>query len=377
MNKEQLKQCYLLVAFGILLFAALMNFSEVLQALGNIGSMLVPIIAGLLLAFILNVPMNGIDKRLQRLSAKTGRRLSDKQSDTISLVGTLIAIVLALSLVLRILIPELIQSARTIPVLIRRQWPVFRAYLEQWNIDTQRITTWLNSSEFDALVQKVTANAGAYAGQVMDFAGNAVSGVATAGIAIVIALYILMSKATLGRHCRKLIDVYVKKSIADKIYYVCHLIHDTYAKFLSGQCVEACILGSLIFIAFSIFGLPYAGLTAVLTTVMAFIPYIGAFCACGIGAALTLLVEPSRAIVSIIVYLVVQFIENNFIYPHVVGNSVGLSPLWTLIAVLIGGKLFGIMGMILFIPLMSVIYTLVKNDANKRIVRKKGDMSLD
>ena len=151
------------------------------------------------------------------------------------------------------------------------------------------------------------------------------------------------------------------------------LLRDTYARFLSGQCVEAIILGLLILIAFTIFRLPYAGITAMLTSICAFIPYIGAFCACGIGALLTLLAEPSKVIVCIIVYLVVQFIENQFIYPNVVGSSVGLSPLWTLIAVFVGGKLFGLLGMILFIPLAAVLYILVREDANRRLELKARD----
>ena len=125
------------------------------------------------------------------------------------------------------------------------------------------------------------------------------------------------------------------------------------------------------FVAFCIFRLPYAGLVAMLTGVCAFVPYIGAFFSCGVGVLLTLIANPSQAILCFIVYQVVQFIENQFIYPHVVGNSVGLSPLWTLMAVMIGGKLFGLIGMIFFIPLVAVIYTLVREYTNKKLKEKK------
>ncbi len=160
------------------------------------------------------------------------------------------------------------------------------------------------------------------------------------------------------------------------IKHIAQLSRETYAKFLSGQCVEAIILGMLMFIFFSIFRLPYAPLVAVVTAVCAFIPYIGAFTACVISAFLTLLVTPSKVILCIIVYNAVQFVENHFIYPHVVGSSVGLSPLLTLVAALVGGKLLGLTGIIFFIPMTAVIRTLIFESVEKRIRKKDHDSSL-
>ena len=144
--------------------------------------------------------------------------------------------------------------------------------------------------------------------------------------------------------------------------------------FFSGQCIEAVILGLLIFIAFTVFRLPYANLIAVLTAILSFIPYIGAFASCFIGALLIVMVDPWKGLLSIVVYQVVQFIENQFIYPRVVGGSVGLAPLWTLSAALIGGNLFGAIGMIFAIPVTAVLYVLLKDDANRRLQRKKIDI---
>ena len=145
--------------------------------------------------------------------------------------------------------------------------------------------------------------------------------------------------------------------------------------FFSGQCIEAVILGLLIFIAFTVFRLPYANLIAVLTAILSFIPYIGAFASCFIGALLIVMVDPWKGLLSIVVYQVVQFIENQFIYPRVVGKSVGLSPLYTLVAAMIGGKLFGIIGIIFFIPLTAVIIELVKEDACRRIQAREPQRS--
>ena len=126
----------------------------------------------------------------------------------------------------------------------------------------------------------------------------------------------------------------------------------------------------LIFITFTIVRLPYASLIAVLAAVFSFIPYVGALAACLIGAALTLMVDPVKAIICIGVYLVVQFVESQFIYPHVVGNSVGLAPVWTLLAALIGGSLFGIIGMIFFIPVTAVVITLLTDYVNDRLKKR-------
>ena len=142
--------------------------------------------------------------------------------------------------------------------------------------------------------------------------------------------------------------------MGDKIWHVGSLIREVFGKFLGGQSIESCLLGFLMFVALSVFRIPYASLIAVLTAVCAFIPYIGAFLSCGIGVALILLVDPLQALLCLVVYQVVQFIENQFIYPHVVGSSVGLEPLWTIIAVLVGGAAFGVLGMIFFIPVMAV-----------------------
>ena len=128
------------------------------------------------------------------------------------------------------------------------------------------------------------------------------------------------------------------------------------------------------FVAFTVFRLPYANLIAVLTALLSFIPYIGAFAACFIGALLIVMVDPWKGLLSIVVYQVVQFIENQFIYPRVVGGSVGLAPLWTLSAALIGGNLCGVIGMIFAIPVTAVLYVLVKDDANRRLQRKKIDL---
>lgn len=372
MDKSMKEKC-LLIVFALALFAVFYNIQLVMGFLKQVGSITFPVVLGLVLAFVLNVPMNGFSKKIMKLADKLGRHPGQKLVNMVSLLLTIICIILVIFLAGWLLVPELINSVNSAYDMFREKWPELSALLQKYDIDTDYITTWLAGFNADTLIKNIVNGAGSVANHVVDVASTTVSGVVSAGVAIVVSIYVLLSKITLSRHCRKICYAYLKKRTADRIYHVAVLLKDTYARFLSGQCVEAIILGLLILTAFTIFRLPYAGITAMLTSICAFIPYIGAFCACGIGALLTLLAEPSKVIVCIIVYLVVQFIENQFIYPNVVGSSVGLSPLWTLIAVFVGGKLFGLLGMILFIPLAAVMYTLVKEDANRRLEIKTRD----
>lgn len=187
--------------------------------------------------------------------------------------------------------------------------------------------------------------------------------------------YVLIGWRELSSQSKRALYAYCKESVADRICHISKLAHDTYAKFLSGQCVEVMILGTLIFLSFSVAGIPYAGLTAVLTAAFAFVPYIGGFLSCAFGILFTLLAAPNKALLCLIVYQATQFVENQFIYPHVVGNSVGLSPFWTLLAVLLGGKLFGVLGMIFFIPLMALVSQLLHESIERRLHTRKPELS--
>lgn len=368
---KRMKNCMLLIAFGVALYACLNNFGSVIRFFQDIGGLLLPIIGGMIVAFVLNVPVKGFETLYSRLFRKINFQPKNGPLVMLSLLSTLACIVLIVILVSTMVVPQLISSVRSVYLTIQTRSPQWIAFLSEYGFDTTWITKQLSSlslSQIDVehIVQNVLTGAGNFLSSALGIATSTISIIVNCFFSLVIALYILLSKKTLGRQCKKLLYVHVRKPIADCIYHVATLISKTYSKFLSGQCIEAIILGVLIFISFTIFRIPYAVLIAVLTGVLSFIPYIGAFFACFIGAVLVLMVNPLQALLSIIVYQVVQFIENQFIYPHVVGGSVGLAPLWTLVAVLIGGNLFGILGMIFFIPLVAVLYQLVKEYTNKK-----------
>ena len=223
------------------------------------------------------------------------------------------------------------------------------------------------------VLEKALTGAGALIDSVVDLAGTTVSAVANVTFAIVIMFYVLLDRRSLAKQSRRLLYANLSERKANQVCRIARLTHTTYARFLSGQCVEVVILGTMIFLAFSLCGIPYAGLTAALTAAFAFVPYIGALASCAIGVLLTLLAQPEKALLCLIVYQAVQFTENQFIYPHVVGSSVGLAPLWTLLAALLGGKLFGLVGIVFFIPLTAVVLQLVHEHTAQQLSEKKLD----
>lgn len=361
------RQIYLYIAFGIILFTGLMHLGVVLNFFKTVLGLVIPVLIGLLVAFVLNVPMTGIEHLLQKMVRKWKYKPKNTWVRTLSLILTLSTILLVLVFAGRLIVPALVESVKSIYPLVEEKWPEWMAYLETYESDLTVAVEWVKN--FD--IKTFTSKAGSIWKSALEAATSTISGITDVGFGLVIAIYVLLGKDKLAWQCQKFVYAHVKESLASRIICVAKLIRDTYAKFLSGQTMEAIILGCLVFIAYTIFQLPYAGLIAFLTSIFSFIPYIGAYAACALGSFLILLVEPSQLVLGICVYFTVQFIENQFIYPYVVGTSVGLSALWTLIAALIGGKLFGLLGIIFFIPFAAVLYTLVREDTNRRL-REKG-----
>ena len=337
-----------------------MNLNDVAGFFRTFTGIFSPVFSGLLLAFILSVPKLGIARRLTGVFP----RLKEKTVDALSLMAC-VAVLVCLLCVLAI--PQLTASVKSIAVLVRANWPNWAILLNSYGIDTTELTKLAASFNWKMAVEKLFTGAGVVIGSVVDLAGSTVTVTVNAVFAIVIMFYVLLGRRELGRQCRGFLYAYFKKPTAERICHVAKLTHDTYTKFFSGQCIEVLILGTMIFLAFSVFRIPYAALIAVLTAAFAFVPYIGAFASCLIGVLLTLMAVPEKAILCFIVYQMVQFIENQFIYPHVVGSSVGLSPLWTLLAALLGGKLFGIIGIVFFSPLAAVISQLLHGDIEHRL----------
>lgn len=353
------------------LFAALMNLPVVLAFSGKIISLILPVIVGAILALFINVPLSGIEKRLKRLFDKGRKKPSDKQLHIISFILTILCILFVLTLVLTLLVPEIVHSSQRLYIQLEAKIPEWLVYLESHNVNARWLEELSADIDLEHIMQNISGSIDSFLMNIANVLSSTISNVIMAAFSIVISIYMTLGKERVCRHARKLISAYMKPAWAEKLFHISQTFSKSFAKFLSGQCSEAVILGTLMFLAFTIFKLPYGSLVGVLTAVCAIIPYVGAFISGAVSVILTLLIDPALALRCLIVYLVVQFIENQFIYPRVVGGSVGLPPLYTLISAMIGGKLFGIMGIIFFIPLMAATIELVKEDVQNRLYRNK------
>ena len=365
--EERTKQYLIVTAAGVTLFAALMNFSSILEFAERIIGLILPVIVGGILALFINVPVSGIEKRLKKLFRRWKKHPSDKLITVISFVLTLICVILVLILALTLLIPELVRSCQSLYTQIEAALPQWIGYLK--DADIGWLKEWLSGRNWDHIIETFSDGIDTIASNAVGALSATVNTIVTIAFAIIISVYMSLEREMLCRHAGKLVRAYFKPAHADSVLTFCRLFRQSFASFLTGQCAEAVILGLLMSLAFTIFKIPYGSLVGVVTAICALIPYVGAFISCCVSVFLVLLIDPMLALRCFIVYMAVQFVENQFIYPRVVGSSVGLPPIYTLIAALIGGKLFGIIGIIFFIPLAAVIIELVKKNAGKRLLK--------
>lgn len=363
--EERTKQNLLVTVCGILLFAALMNLSAVIGFAKNVLNLILPVLAGGILALFISVPMNGIQKRIEKYFGKK------EKTETVSFLLTLLCVAIVLLFVLKLLIPELIKSSQSLYIQIEENIARWIFYLDNNQLNDEWLKDLISHINIEELMKNATNWLHTLVPNVVSALSSTVNIVITVAFALIISIYMVLEKRTVFRHTKKLLSAYLKLEWAENILRFCRMFYKSFSQFLSGQCTEAVILGILIFGSFTIFHLPYAILVGVLTAVCSIIPYIGAFISCIISIFLTVIYDPTLVIKCTVVYLSIQFIENQFIYPRVVGKSVGLPPFYTLIAALFGGKLFGILGIIFFIPLTAVLIDLMKEDANRRLKEKK------
>ena len=371
-NNKDIKKVRNLVISAILLYLGVQHINVVLQVLGNLFGMISPFVLGGGIAFILNVPMNGIEKLLAK--ASHGRK---NYTRPLSLILTIISVILVIIIVFFVVIPELSATIISMKDLFPAFFEKAQKVLQELFAANPQIVETIASIKFnwqDVLTDVVSFlknGAGSVLNSTVSAAMSVVSAITNFFIGFVFSCYILLQKEKLTVQLKKALYAFVSVKKADKIVEVCALSNKTFANFLTGQCVEALILGSMFFVAMLIFRLPYALLVGVLIAVTALIPMFGAFIGCAVAVFLILMVSPVKALVFVVMFFVLQQIEGNFIYPHVVGNSVGLPSVWVLVAVTLGGSIMGVLGMLIFIPGVSVLYTLVRDEVYKRIGNRR------
>ena len=375
LNKKSMKKIRELIVFTAILVVALWKFDTVLEVAKNIWGILFPFVLGGAIAFVINVPMSFLEKKIFG-KTKDENKVGKKLARPISLLLTIILAVSVIILVMFGVIPQLTRTIASLMMSIATFIPQMQDWIREFSHNNQDIMKLVNQVQFnpDQAIKWGISILGSGAGNMMNTTmsavGSIVSGFATFFIAFSFACYILFQKEKLHVQIRKVFFAFIPKQKAEAFLKICSLTYQTFANFLTGQCVEAVILGSMFVVTLSILKMPYALLIGTLIAFTALIPIFGAFIGCAVGCFLIFMVSPKQAILFIIVFLILQQIEGNLIYPHVVGGSVGLPSIWVLAAVTIGGNLMGIVGMLIFIPLVSVLYTIFREFVYLRLKEK-------
>lgn len=377
MDKKQMKSIMLLILFTVMLYVGLQNIDVVLGVLGTMIGLVFPFILGGGIAFVLNVPMSFLERNIFGRGRLKNSRRAAKAARPVSLVLALLLVILIIMIAGFVILPELGSTVMGLGKGIETGIRNLQSWIDSTFQNNSAIVEWANSLEIEPQ-KMVDSIMGVLQNGVNNILSSAVTvtvGIANtamnASIAFVFACYILIQKEKLMVQAKKALFALLPEKTVKYLLHVCSLANNTFSRFVTGQCIEAVILGTMFFVAMTIFRFPYAMLVGVLIAFTALIPIFGAFIGCAISFLLILLVSPVKALLFLILFLVLQQIEGNLIYPHVVGGSVGLPSVWVLVAVTVGGSLMGVAGMLIFIPLVSVIYALFREWMYKSL-KKKG-----
>lgn len=364
MNRKAFRTLIGGVIVCIVVYWLLHETERVTGVVKGIYNLISPFVLGAALAFILNVPMRAIECRLLSGIEKPGIRRA------LALLLTFVAIMLVLAGVVVLLIPQVDATAKAFVAELPGFFQRTEALISEFLADNPEIMKWLTENtdfaSFDwmSIVQKAAQIAGNSVTTIINGAfsavGSVVSVVVEAVIGLVFALYCLGRKEILARQGRRLLYALVPEAICDEVVRIMRMTNSAFSNFISGQCLEAVILGVMFAVAMAIFGMPYIPLVSVLIAVTALVPIVGAFVGCIVGAFFILVDSPIQAVWFVVMFLVLQQIEGNLIYPRVVGTSIGLPGMWVLFAVTVGGDTMGVTGMLLMIPLASVVYALMR-----------------
>lgn len=377
LDKDNVKKIRGLILFTVFVLVALWNYELVFDGVVLLWKVIFPFVLGGAIAFLVNIPMNFFERKIFGKAKKKEKNWAVKLARPCSLILTLLTIIGVIAVVMLVVIPELGRTILNLGKTVQDFVPQAQAWAIQAFHEHEEIVDEIAKIDFkwDEILENgidfLKNGAGSVIGTTFEAAKGIVSGMTTFFIAFVFACYVLLQKEKLGVHVKKLMCAFMPEDWRNILFALGTVVNKSFTSFFTGQCLEAVILGLMFLIVMTIFGLPYAMLVSILIAFTALIPIFGAFIGCGVGALLIFMVDPVKALIFIVIFLVLQQIEGNFIYPHVVGSSVGLPSIWVLVAVTIGANLMGVVGMLIFIPLTSVVYTLLRGIVNRRLGLKE------
>ena len=373
-NKKTVRSLFFGAAACIVLYWLLHETERLKSVLGALWSISSPFVVGAAIAFILNVPMRAIERAFKGIKKPGLRRGA-------ALVVTMLAVILVLTGVVYLLLPQLAETVESLVATLPAFFARLQTQISEYLSDNPELMTWLTentdyaSINWSDLIQKAISLVTNSVSSIVDKAVQTVvslgTGVFNAVLSLVFALYCLSRKEILARQGRRILYAFVPENVSDEVIRIFRMTNSTFSNFISGQCLEALILGCMFAIAMPIFKMPYVPLVSVVIAVTALVPIVGAFVGCIVGAFFILVQDPTLAFWFVVMFLIMQQIEGNLIYPRVVGTSIGLPGMWVLVAVALGGDLMGVGGMLLMIPLASVLYALAREITNTRLAQRQ------
>lgn len=382
LNKKTMRFILTIVAFGILLNWILNHITDFAGIVDNIYKLTAPFLIGACLAFVVNTVLRPLEKLWEKVPEKKRTRLFDKAKRPVCLTFSTLIVFGAVFAILFMIIPQLVETvssfAAKLPDYVKNVNELVDrcyAFLASHNINLPSIE--FNWSKVSSFLDKFVNNyADSFINTTVDITTSIVTAIVNIIIALFFSLYLLAQKEKIGRNLRKFLYAVRPKKKAEKIVDFVHMTSDTFTRFVTGQLLEAFIIGILCFIGMMIFKFPYAAMISVLIGFTALIPVFGAFIGTTVGAILILLVDPMKAVWFVVFILVLQQIETNLIYPKVVGKSVGLPGILVLVSVTIGGSAFGVVGMLFSVPVCTVLYCVFQSFVAKKLKGKEVPQDL-
>lgn len=321
-------------------------------------------------------------KRIEKIYFPQNRnRWIEKSRRGVSIFLAIAILILLVALIIKLVVPELISSFKLIGQEIPPFLNAIQKYLVTALADMPSMQQSIKNLQVNwpdvikNVADYVIAGAGGVVSSVITVTQSVFGVVSQVLIATIFAIYILFHKEKLLKQMEKLLKAYTKEKVQNRVKHVLDIANSTFSSFIVGQCTEAVVIGTLCAVGMWIFRFPYAIMTGTVIGVTALIPVVGAYIGAVIGAFMIFTVSPVQALVFVVFLVVLQQLEGNLIYPKVVGSSIGLPGMWVLAAVTIGGSTFGVLGMLLGVPLAATFYKLLREDVNHKLVRENTNKS--
>lgn len=368
MKKLDWKTCGKIAVTVFAIYLAIHYWTHAASLMKTLIAAILPLIIGLIIAYPINILMSFYERNLLKKSKKPN---APKVRQTLGFLLSILTVTATLALVICLVVPQLTECVKLLIAKLPRLFSLTVEKINSWDFTPEKLSSYLSTidwqSKVSELIDKASSGIGNVITVIIATLTSVVSGIATVILAIIFAIYLLLSKDKLIAQVKLLSKRYLPQKFLDKADYVLSIANDSFKKFIVAQCTEAIILGVLVTVGMLIFRFPYAPMIGAVSAVCAFVPVVGAFVAGGIGFVLILTESPTKALFFILFIVIVQQIEGNLIYPKVMGNSIGLPGFWVLVAITIGGGMFGVMGIILSVPIASTIYRIIKDDIKKKI----------